>query len=69
MIVSKGVMMIVHTQNMRLLGLTSTWAHNLFVWWAFVFPTMGGLMLSRPKYNSISSSLSLSLIGLFLCSL
>ena len=60
---------IVRTQNIRLLGLTSTWAHNLFVWWAFVFPTMGGPMLGKPKYNSISSSLSLSLTRSFLCSL
>ena len=43
------------TQNIRLLGLTLIWAHNLFVLWAFGFPTVGGLILGRPKYASISS--------------
>ena len=51
------------------MGLTSMWAHNLFVLWAFVFPTVGGPMLSRPKYNSISLSLSPSLAGSLLCAL
>ena len=28
-----------------LLGLTSTWAQNLFVLWTFGFPTVGGSIL------------------------
>ena len=58
-----------HIQNMWLLGLTSTWAHNLFVLWAFRFPTVGGPMLSRPKYPSISSRLSPFLAESLICSL
>ena len=52
---------IVRTQNIWLLVLTFTWAHNLFVLWAFGFPTVSGPMLSRPKYTSISLRLSLFL--------
>ena len=62
-------MPIVCAKFVWLMGMTSTWAHNLFVSWAFVFSTVGGPMLGKPKYNSISSSLSLSLIGSLLCSL
>ena len=57
------------TQNIWLLGLTSIWAHNLFVSWAFEFPNVGGSMLGRPRYPSISSSFSLFLTDLLLCSL
>ena len=57
------------TQFVWLMGLTSTWAHNLFVLWAFVFLIVGGPMLGRPKYDSISLSLSPSLTELLLCSL
>ena len=51
----------VRTQNIWLLGLTFTCAHNLFVLWAFEFPTMGGSMLDIPKYTPIFPSLSLFL--------
>ena len=51
------------------MGLTSTWAHNLFVLWAFGFPTVGGSMLDRPKYTHISSNFSLSLTESLFCSL
>ena len=47
------------TQNIRLFGLNPIWAHNLFVLWAFGFPTVGGPMLGRPKYTSISSPFTL----------
>ena len=47
----------VHAQNIWLLGLTSIWVHNLFVLWAFGFPTVGGFMLGRPEYALISSSI------------
>ena len=47
----------VRTQNIWLLGLTSIWAHNLFVLWAFGFPTVGGSMLGRPEYAFISPSI------------
>ena len=59
----------VHTQNIWLLGLTSTWAHNLFVLWAFGFPTVGGPMIGKPKYAFVSSRLSLFLTKSLLCSL
>ena len=59
---------IMHTQNIWLLGITSTWAHNLFVLWAFGFPTVGGSILGKPKYTSISSRLSLFLTESLLCS-
>ena len=59
----------VRTQNIWLLGLASTWAHNLFVLWAFGFPTVGGSMLGRPKYTSISLSFSLFLTESLLGSL
>ena len=36
------------TQNTRPLGSSPIWAHNLFVSWAFGFPTMGGSMLGVP---------------------
>ena len=58
---------IVRAQNIWLLGLTSTWAHNLFVLWAFGFPTVGDPLLGRPKHTSISSSLSLFLTKSLLC--
>ena len=32
-----------------LLGLTSIWAHNLFVFVGFGFPTIGGLILGDPN--------------------
>ena len=56
-----------HAQNIWLLGLTSTWAHNLFVLWASGFPTVGDPLLGRPKHTSISSSLSLFLTKPLLC--
>ena len=59
---------IMHTQNIWLLGITSTWAHNLFVLWAFRFPTVGGSILGIPKYTSISSRLSLFLTESLICS-
>ena len=52
---------IVRTQNIWLLGLTSIWAHNLFVLWAFEFSIVGGPMFDRPKYTYISLRLSLFL--------
>ena len=59
----------VHTQNIWLLGLTSTQAHNRLVLWAFGFPSVGGPMLGKPKYTSISSRLSLFLTEPLICSL
>ena len=58
-----------HTQNIWLLGLTSTWAHNRLVLWAFGFPSVRGPMLGKPKYTSISSRLSLFLTEPLICSL
>ena len=58
-----------HTQNIWLLGLTSTWAHNRLVLWAFGFPSVGGPMLGKPKYTSISSRLSFFLTESLLYSL
>ena len=45
------------TQNVWQLGLTSIWAHNLFVLWAFEFPIAGGSMLGRLEYTLISPSI------------
>ena len=60
-------MLDVRTQDIWLLGLISTWAHNLFVLLAFGFPTEGGPMLDRPKYTTISSRLSLFLTESLIC--
>ena len=57
------------TQNIWLLGLTSIWAHNLFVLWAFEFSIVGAPMFGRPKYTYISLHLSLFLIESLFCSL
>ena len=65
------------TQNIRLLGLTLIWAHNLFVLWAFGFPTVGGLMLGQAQIcfyfltpftlpHIITHLLSLSIHSIFL---
>ena len=46
-----------------LLGLISTWARNLFVLWAFGFPTMGGPMLGNldtPRFTQTILSTSQS---------
>ena len=55
------------TQTIKPLGLTPIWAHNLFVLWAFGFPTVSGPMLDRPKYASIFSHLSLFLTESLFC--
>ena len=40
-----------------LLGLTSIWAHNLFVFVGFGFPTIGGLILGAPNTLKVDAPL------------